>query len=173
MSQLQAISVNATEEDKASILTKLDQMRAMITAQPEIAEARAERQSSRKVSPPTPIIRQTSSPPRPLEGNELRVRCSKLLVDALKCGDMPDGTLDPEDLAARIEEKLFDLHRGTTDKYMELLRSRVVNLRYKKNPALRENILTGVVAPERFAIMTSQEMASSPGVKHKSASDYK
>uniref|UniRef100_A0A914W7Q6 TFIIS n=1 Tax=Plectus sambesii TaxID=2011161 RepID=A0A914W7Q6_9BILA len=129
--------------------------------------------SSRKASPPTPTVRQTAIPPRPLEGDEVRVKCAKMLVDALKCGDMPDGTLDPEDLAARIEEKLFDSHRGTTDKYKASLRSRVFNLRDKKNPALRENVLTGVVAPERFAnvltgvvaperfaVMTTEEMAS-------------
>jgi len=116
--------------------------------------------SSRKVSPPTPIVRQTSFPPRPLEGDEVRVKCAKMIIDALRCGDLPDGTLDPEDLAARIEEKLFDTHRGTSDKYKSSLRSRVFNLRDKKNPALRENVLTGVVSPERFAVMNSEEMAS-------------
>ncbi len=30
----------------------------------------------------------------------------------------------------------------------------------KKNPALRENVLCGVIAPERLALMTSEEMAS-------------
>ena len=40
------------------------------------------------------------------------------------------------------------------------LRSRVFNLRDKKNPALRENVLTGIVQPEKFAVMTADEMAS-------------
>lgn len=30
----------------------------------------------------------------------------------------------------------------------------------KKNPALRENVLCGVISPEKMAGMTSEEMAS-------------
>jgi transcription elongation factor S-II len=83
-----------------------------------------------------------------------------MLSKALRSGELPDGTLDPEDIAGRIEAKLFDVHRGTTGKYPAALRSRVFNLRDKKNQALRENVLTGTVAPEKFAVMTSEEMAS-------------
>jgi transcription elongation factor S-II len=70
------------------------------------------------------------------------------------------GTLDPEELAKRIENRLFEFHRGTTDKYKAALRSRVFNLRDKKNHALRENVLTGAVSAEKFATMTTEEMAS-------------
>ncbi len=82
---------------------------------------------------------------------------------------MPVGTLDTDVLAARIENKLYEFYKGTGDKlvwynysqllllrYKSALRSRVFNLRDKKNPALRENVLTGVVVPERFAVMTSE-----------------
>ncbi|KHJ93220.1 transcription factor S-II, central domain protein, partial [Oesophagostomum dentatum] len=54
----------------------------------------------------------------------------------------------------------LQVHKGTGDKYKAALRSRVFNLRDKKNPALRENVLTGAVKPEKFAVMTSEEMAS-------------
>jgi transcription elongation factor S-II len=40
------------------------------------------------------------------------------------------------------------------------IRSRVFNLRDKKNTALRENVLTGEVRTRRFATMTAEEMAS-------------
>jgi len=40
------------------------------------------------------------------------------------------------------------------------VRSRIFNLKDKKNPALRENVLFGVIEPEKFATMTSEEMAS-------------
>lgn len=79
-----------------------------------------------------------------------------MLTNALRCGELPDGTLDPEDLAARIEAKLFEIHRGTVGKYPSTLRSRVFNLRDKKNQALRENVLTGTIAPEKFAVMTTE-----------------
>lgn len=86
---------------------------------------------------------------------------------------MPDGTHDPEDIAVAIEAELFKVHKGVTDKYRAAVRSRVFNLQDKKNPALRygdgsmyhnftfrENVLTGVVKAEKFAVMTSEEMAS-------------
>jgi transcription elongation factor S-II len=46
------------------------------------------------------------------------------------------------------------------NRYKTALRSRVFNLRDKKSQELRDNILTGVIRPERFAAMTSEEMAS-------------
>jgi hypothetical protein len=33
-------------------------------------------------------------------------------------------------------------------------------LKDKKNSALRENVLCGIIEPEKFAAMTSEEMAS-------------
>lgn len=103
-------------------------------------------------------------PPKSIEGDDIRVKSAQMLLSALKTGEMPDGTLDPEQLAVGIEEKLYDVHRGTSDKYKSALRSRVFNLRDKKNVALRENVLTGVVSPAKFAVMTPEEMAS-PEIK--------
>ena len=74
--------------------------------------------------------------------------------------DLPDGTLDVEQISAQIESTLFDVHRGVNDKYKAAVRSRVFNLRDKKNQELRDNILTGAIKPARFAVMTSDEMAS-------------
>jgi transcription elongation factor S-II len=75
-------------------------------------------------------------------------------------GGIYAGTHDPEDLADRIEKRLYEFHKGTGDKYKSALRSRVFNLRDKKNHALRENVLTGAVTAEKFATMTAEEMAS-------------
>jgi len=101
-----------------------------------------------------------SFPSRVIQGDEMRTKLVASITNALRCGELPDGTLDPEELAAGIEAALFDIYGGATDKYKSSLRSRVFNLRDKKNPALRENVLTGVVTPDRFARMTSDEMAS-------------
>ncbi|KHN73247.1 Putative transcription elongation factor S-II [Toxocara canis] len=105
------------------------------------------------------------APTRQFSGDEAnfsctRNKCTEMIINALKSRELPDGTLDPEDLAIRIEKKLYEVHRGTGDKYKSAVRSRVFNLRDKKNGALRENVLTGVVTPEKFALMTSEEMAS-------------
>lgn len=76
-------------------------------------------------------------------------------------GDLPEGTVKaPEDLAEFIEETIFKINKSTTPKYKNQVRSRVFNLKDKKNPSLRENVLCGVIAPEKFAVMTSEEMAS-------------
>jgi len=39
----------------------------------------------------------------------------------------------------------------------------VFNLRDEKNPVLREKVLTGVISVEKFATMTTEEMASGRG----------
>ncbi|VDN95138.1 unnamed protein product [Brugia pahangi] len=92
--------------------------------------------------------------------DEVRNKCATMILDALLSKELPDGTLDPEELAIRTERKLFEVHRGTSEKYRAALRSRVFNLRDKKNLVLRENVLIGAVTPEKFAVMTADEMAS-------------
>lgn len=39
-----------------------------------------------------------------------------MILDALVSKDLPDGTLDPETLAVRIEQELFEV--GTVLKYL-------------------------------------------------------
>jgi len=92
---------------------------------------------------------------------DLRQKCVEMLTGALQKFELPHGTvMAPEDLAVRIEQKLHEVHNGNDVKYKAALRSRVFNLRDEKNPALRENVLTGTVSPEVFAVMTTEEMAS-------------
>jgi len=47
--------------------------------------------------------------------------------------------------------------------YNQAVRSRVFNLNDKSNPALRENVLSGAISAEKFATMSSEEMASGRG----------
>ena len=67
----------------------------------------------------------------------------------------------PEMLAARIEDIIFKNNKSDTGmKYKNQVRSRVFNLKDKKNPALRVNVLMGLIPPEKIAVMTAEEMAS-------------
>ena len=79
-------------------------------------------------------------------------------------GDGIDGmhgiVCSPEELAEVIEDKIFEKNKQTNPKYKAQVRSRVFNLKDKKNPSLRENVLCGVIKPEKLAVMTSEEMAS-------------
>ncbi|VDK82403.1 unnamed protein product [Litomosoides sigmodontis] len=119
------------------------------------------KQSPQKASPGTTKSSTSLSGTRKqLLPDEVRNKCATMILDALLSKDLPDGTLDPEELAVRTERKLFEVHRGTSEKYKAALRSRVFNLRDKKNLVLRENVLIGAVTPEKFAVMTADEMAS-------------
>ena len=70
------------------------------------------------------------------------------------------GFLDPQNLAARIEEVVFRIFGNTDSNYRTRVRSRVYNLQDEKNPVLRLNILLGMTTPSDFAQMDSFEMAS-------------
>ncbi|KAK3091263.1 hypothetical protein FSP39_018422 [Pinctada imbricata] len=50
--------------------------------------------------------------------------------------------------------------KNTDSKYKNRVRSRIANLKDKKNPKLREHVLLGLISPERMASMTAEEMAS-------------
>ena len=85
-------------------------------------------------------------------------------------GELPEGTVNtPEDLSELIEETIFKNNKSTNPKYKNQVRSRVFNLKDKKNPSLRENVLCGVIPAEKIAVMTSEEMASDEVTKQREA----
>lgn len=94
--------------------------------------------------------------------DDVRLGCRRLLATALRGdGELPEGTAkSPEELAELIEETIFKTNKSTNPKYKNQVRSRVFNLKDKKNPSLRENVLCGVITTEKIALMTTAEMAS-------------
>ncbi|KAL5711624.1 hypothetical protein ACHQM5_013890 [Ranunculus cassubicifolius] len=66
----------------------------------------------------------------------------------------------PQDLATKIEAELFKLYGGVNKKYKEKARSLLFNLKDRNNPELRENVMSGVITPERLCCMTAEELAS-------------
>ena len=44
-------------------------------------------------------------------------------------------------------------------KYRNRVKSRVMNLRDKNNPALKQNVLAGSITPRRFAIMKPEVLS--------------
>lgn len=95
-------------------------------------------------------------------GDEVRSRCRDLLLNAIKGEELPEG-IDIsrcEDLATSLEEAIFNQFRSTNPKYKNHVRSRVFNLKDKKNTGLREGLLLGSISSERLAVMTAAEMAS-------------
>jgi len=107
----------------------------------------------------------TPLPPKStISGDSVRLSCQNLLLTAIKGdGTMPEteGILcDPQELATALEEAIFSQNRSTNHKYKNQVRSRVFNLKDKKNPMLRESLLLGALTPAKLAVMTSEEMAS-------------
>jgi len=94
-----------------------------------------------------------------LLGDKTRDKCMELIYDALA-----SDSGAPTDLiltrAQGIEKAVWIQHDGTTAAYRTKIRSLFVNLKDKNNPSLRENVVSGDLSVERFATMSSQEMAS-------------
>jgi len=96
-------------------------------------------------------------------GDEVRSRCRNLLLAAIKGeAGLPEGISEDsiEELATSLEEEIFRQFKSTNPKYKNHVRSRIFNLKDKKNQALRENFLLGILTAERLAKMTSEEMAN-------------
>ncbi|XP_029447134.1 transcription elongation factor A protein 1 isoform X1 [Rhinatrema bivittatum] len=103
----------------------------------------------------------TTLPRAPITSDSVRLKCRELLSAALKTGDdyITIGA-DDEELGAQIEEAIFQDFKNTDMKYKNRIRSRISNLKDAKNPNLRRSVLCGNIAPDVFARMSAEEMAS-------------
>lgn len=90
----------------------------------------------------------------------VRLKCREMLSVALKVDEYPEGCASAEELAEELEEAIFAEFKNTDMRYKNRIRSRVSNLKDTKNPGLRTNFISGVIAANRFAKMTPEEMAS-------------
>ncbi|XP_040048958.2 transcription elongation factor A protein 2 isoform X2 [Gasterosteus aculeatus] len=109
-------------------------------------------------TPPPPMA---SFPPAPVTTHGVRNKCRELLVAALQTDDDHKTIgVHCENLAAQIEEEIFQEFKTTDIKYKTRLRSRISNLKDQKNPDLRRNVLCGNISAQRIASMTAEEMAS-------------
>lgn len=90
----------------------------------------------------------------------VRIKCRELLSAALRVSEIPEGAHDPEELAASIEDAIFEEFGNTEMKYKNRVRSRVANLKDSRNPQLRQNVLIGLISAQKIAVLTAEEMAS-------------
>ena len=63
---------------------------------------------------------------------------------------------NPAFIAAEIEEVIYKMFKEPNVKYKNRIKSRVMNLRDKRNSNLKKLIIAGDVSAERFAKMTSE-----------------
>lgn len=136
------------------------------SSQPAKSEPSSKEQStktgssaSKKLLPAPVTPKQTTFPAD--TSNAVRLKCREMLSGALKPeGEIESDFGDPDDIAAKIEDCIYNEFKDTNMKYKNRIRSRVANLRDSKNPNLRINVLKGLIAPEKIAVMTAEEMAS-------------
>ncbi|KAG1704730.1 Transcription elongation factor A protein 1 [Nymphon striatum] len=116
---------------------------------------------SKPGSPNDDQSKQTAFPKKGSDTSDaIRLKCREMLTNALKFEDMPDDALDPDDVAAQLEDEIFAQFKDVNMKYKNRIRSRVSNLKDPKNPHLRLNVITGVITPGKVANMTAEELAS-------------
>ncbi|KAI1815580.1 transcription elongation factor [Poronia punctata] len=71
---------------------------------------------------------------------------------------------EPEDVvlnkAIEVEAAAFKAYKGEGQPYKEKVRSLFQNLKVKTNAELGRNVMSGVIAPEKFVVMTSKQLLS-------------
>lgn len=92
--------------------------------------------------------------------DSIRLKCRELLCEAIEPDAASPCYIDHVELARLVEEKIYEEFKVTDSKYKNRVRSRVANLKNKNHPDLKENVLRGLITPERLARMTAEEMAS-------------
>ncbi|KAK1232868.1 transcription elongation factor TFIIS [Marasmius sp. AFHP31] len=92
-------------------------------------------------------------------GDKTRDKCAELLYDALAS----DSGAPSELISSRakaVEVAVFNAQGGASPDYRSKIRSLYVNLKDKNNPSLREAVVSGEIPAEKFAVMSSADMAS-------------
>lgn len=93
----------------------------------------------------------------------IRMKCREMLAGALEITEPIEGDselCDIHEIAARCEDVIFNEFKNTEMKYKNRIRSRMLNLKDKNNPKLRENVRLGIISPDKLAVMDATEMAS-------------
>jgi len=92
--------------------------------------------------------------------DKFRLKSRELLTAAFSISELPEGSADPVEVSARVEDAIYKEVKDTGVKYRNRIRSRIANLKDARNPNLRINVLLGKITPERLAVLTAEEMAS-------------
>ncbi|KAI9284539.1 transcription elongation factor S-II [Umbelopsis sp. AD052] len=159
----------------------------MSTPQPK-APAKVDPQPTPKSDSATPSAASSiaSSPTTPsdapvvartVKGDEMRVKPTgntprdktiEMVYAAIGLGSFADSDLLMK-RAEKIELTLFEEYGGVTDGYKNKVRSLILNLKNKRNPGLRESVVSGELSIKELCTMSIEDMAS----EEKKAQDRK
>jgi len=87
-----------------------------------------------------------------------RLKCQEMIASSLKCPQRPN--YNATDISVQIENAIYSQFESVGPKYKNKIKSRVMNLRDKRNVQLRLSIIDGEITADRFATMTTEELAS-------------
>ncbi|POR32728.1 DNA repair protein rad13, partial [Tolypocladium paradoxum] len=59
-----------------------------------------------------------------------------------------------------VEQAVFDVYKGETAEYKKKIRSLFSNLKTKSNKELGPRVMSGAISPEKFAVMTDEDLKS-------------
>ncbi|KAG2171759.1 hypothetical protein INT43_008139 [Umbelopsis isabellina] len=126
--------------------------------------------SSPKTPSDAPVIRTVKSDEMRVKptGNTPRDKTIEMMYSAIGLGSFVDSDLLMK-RAERVETILFEEFGGVTDGYKNKVRSLILNLKNKKNPGLRESVVSGELSLKDLCTMSIEDMAS----EEKKAQDRK
>lgn len=167
-----ALRKSSTEEETITVAKTL--IKSWKKLVPESAEKKAEKKKEEeRASAEKKESKPSKSYSRPdFSGDEVRSSCQKLLLGAIRgTEDLPEGCSEEscQDLATSLEEAIFVQFNNTNQRYKTQIRSRIFNLKDKKNPMLRLSLLGGLITAEKLAKMKSEEMANDEIKKQREA----
>jgi len=161
------MTVNAlrkSSQDEETVTLAKSLIKSWKKLVPENAEKKEKKEEERKASSERKETPKSTPSSRPgFSGDEVRSRCRDLLLGAIRGeGQLPEGCTEEgcQNIATSLEEAIFNQFKQTNQKYKNQIRSRVFNLKDKKNPGLRISLLCGIITSEKLSKMTSEEMAN-------------
>ncbi|KAL7274427.1 transcription elongation factor TFIIS [Rhizina undulata] len=118
------------------------------------------RPDSRQKVDPSQRSQKTDGVNCQITGEKVRDNCIGMVYDGL-CIDSETDPSQILNLAKSIELSVFVNHHKKVDMaYKRRMQVIFLNLKDKKNPALRRRVMNGEISAERMATITTQEMAS-------------
>ncbi|KIO32399.1 hypothetical protein M407DRAFT_18710 [Tulasnella calospora MUT 4182] len=95
----------------------------------------------------------------PSVGDKVRDKCLEMAYDAI-VSDSPAPSEQILSRAQAIEKNCYNEFGSTNGDYRNKMRRLILNLKDKNNPSLRQAVVSGDLAVDRFCKMSNAEMAS-------------
>ena len=151
-------SAKSLIKDWKKLLEKDKDLKSKISSKSSnTANGKDDSPNSSSQSPKSPSKRRDNLSKASYTADQVRLKCREMLARVLQ---HPEFNIDFENLAGVIEDNIYKEFKNTDMKYKNRVRSRIFNLKDAKNPELKIKVLGGSIAPERLALMSSEEMAS-------------